>query len=117
MELAETVGNALVITTLVLIVTFIVLFHRWADWTATPMGRHLMVKNILFAAVLGLSSVRIVAGADFDTVWFAWLRAIVFGGVPLVYVGQIYLLWTRQGRHVHRARRAREETRDAADGE
>jgi hypothetical protein len=56
------------------------------------MGVHLMIFNATLAAVLGLSVIRLAAGASLDVLWFQILRLIVFIGVPIVGFKQLQLL-------------------------
>lgn len=65
-----------------------VVVHSRVRWWDSTMGRHLMAYMTVIAAVLVLSSVRIILG---DSWWFALLRLLVFIGVPIVMTQRLYL--------------------------
>lgn len=81
---AQAVGNGLVVVSAVLAALIIVVYHVTARWWESEAGRHIMAFTAAVAAVLGLASVRIVAGAGLDTAWFVVLRVAVFASVPVV---------------------------------
>lgn len=85
-------GNVLVLITTVLGWTFCVLYHFLAPWWRTTMGRNVMTYGLVVAAVLSLSSARIIAGAGLETTWFQVLRLIVFAGVPMAISWRIAIL-------------------------
>jgi uncharacterized membrane protein YgdD (TMEM256/DUF423 family) len=100
MAVIEIIGSALIVISAIECWAFAGLY-QWRTqgrWRASETGRHLMTTNLVFAMVLTMSTVRIVAGARVDVPWFQWLRTIVFVGVPIVFAGQLWLLWIKQER-------------------
>ena len=95
------VGTALAVISAVEAFTFVVAYHFYSggQWRRDPMGRHVMAFVAVDAAVLGLAVVRAVAGASLDTGWFAWMRVVVFLGVPWVLGWRLAILlryWRRR---------------------
>jgi uncharacterized membrane protein len=96
----QLVGNGLVVASALLCIAFVVTYHwrtggtwrRWGAWRASEAGRHFMVSMAVFAAVLTLTAVRVIAGAELDTPWFQRLRTAVFAGVPVVFAWRLWLL-------------------------
>lgn len=81
------IGNGLILwAALVGMVSVVV--HARVPWWRTQMGRHLMAYMLVVAAVLTLSSIRVVAG---DSWGFALLRLVVFAGVPIVMSQRLWL--------------------------
>lgn len=98
MSIKQLVGNALIVLADVLAWLFVVLYHLSSPWWRSEAGRHLMSMMAVLAAVLSLSTVRIVAGAGVDTGWFVWLRIAVFAGTPVVFGWRVWMLWRLQFR-------------------
>lgn len=96
------IGNALVVVTTGLAWAFVVLYHLWAPWWRSEVGRHVMTYSTVVAAVLTLSLVRLIGGASLETTWFQILRLIVFAGVPAAIGWRIAILWRVQRRSRHR---------------
>jgi len=78
------VGSFLIVLSAFLATGFIVDYWRLSRgaWRRDPVGRHLMAYVSVDAIVLILGSIRFAGGAGLDTGWFAWIRIIVFLGVP-----------------------------------
>lgn len=89
------VGNVLIFVSTAEVLAFLVLYHlsTGGDWRHSATGRHLMAYSAAIAAVLVLSTVRIVAG---DSPWFQSLRTIVFAGIPVVFGWRLWLLRVAQ---------------------
>lgn len=98
MSSQQIVGNGLVVLTTVLAWLFVVLYHLSSPWWRSEAGRNLMSMMAVIAAVLSLSAVRIVIGADSDTPWFIWLRVLTFAATPLVIGWRVWMLWRVQFR-------------------
>lgn len=81
------IGNALIIWSALVGVASVVV-HSRVRWWATEVGRHLMAYMTVIAAVLVLSSVRIVIG---DSWGFQVIRLVVFAGVPLAMMWRLKL--------------------------
>jgi len=80
-------------------VTFCVVYAYRADWR-DPISRHVFTFIGCIAAVLVLSIIRLVTGAQPDSGWFAWLRTLVFLGIPFSLGERLWILLTvRDGRH------------------
>lgn len=92
------IGNTLVVLTTALAWLFVVLYHLAAPWWRSEAGRNLMSMMGVIAAVLSLSTVRIVAGAGIDAPWFIWLRTAVFAATPVVIAWRTWMLWRVQYR-------------------
>jgi hypothetical protein len=87
------VGNAVLVLTAVLAVTFCVLYTAWEPWWRSELGRHLFTYSAVVAAVLVLSVIRVVSGVGLETPWFQALRLITFAGMPFVIGWRIAILW------------------------
>lgn len=81
---AAVIGSLLITVAAILATGFIIDYARLSkgQWRRDPIGRHLMVYVMVDAAVLLLGAVRFAGGAGLDTGWFAWIRVVVFVGVP-----------------------------------
>jgi len=90
-------GNVLIILSAV-ITSASVAMHTRVPWWRSEMGRHLMAYMAVMAAVLDLSTIKILFG---DTAGFALLRLIVFIGVPLVMAWRLWLQIKAQRRPDH----------------
>lgn len=86
------IGNALVILTTILAWAFCILYQILAPWWRSELGRNVMVYGLVVAAVLSLTTVRLLAGAAVETPWFSVLRLIVFSGVPVAIGWRIVIL-------------------------
>lgn len=86
------VGTVGVIAAFVTTWSFVVLYHWLTPWWRSVIGRTIMALTLAMSAVLTLSLTRIVAGADLDTPWFAWLRVSVFWAIPAVMMWLIVIL-------------------------
>jgi hypothetical protein len=71
-----------------------VVLHSRVAWRATPMGRHLMFYMGVIAAVLTLSSLRILF--TWNANWFLILNVMVFAFVPLAMTQRLWLQWRAQ---------------------
>lgn len=98
MSSQQYVGNGLAVLTTLLAWLFVILYHVASPWWRSEAGRNLMSMMFVIAAVLSLSTVRIVAGAGADTGWFVWLRTLVFAAVPVVIGWRLWMLWRVQFR-------------------
>jgi hypothetical protein len=78
------VGSLFVMLSAFMATGFIIDYHRFSHggWRRDPFGRHLMAYVSVDAVVLILGTIRFLGGASLDTGWFAWMRIIVFLGVP-----------------------------------
>lgn len=87
-------GTALVFISALEATTFVVAYHLFSGgaWRRDPIGRHVMAFVGVDAAVLALACVRAAAGASLDTGWFAWVRIVVFLGVPWVLGWRLVIL-------------------------
>lgn len=86
-EVLRWAGNGLIFWSAIVYLASVAL-HLRVDWWRTQMGRHLMASWAVIAAVLALSSVRILFG---DSIWFQLLRLVVFVGVPVLGTQRLYL--------------------------
>lgn len=94
-------GNALLHLTTAEAWLFIVLYHLSAPWWRTEAGRHVMAFMGALAAVLTLSSLRLLTGPPAQpaaVTWFTWLRIIVFATIPVVVGWRLWMLWRAQYR-------------------
>ena len=90
-------GNGLIMLAAV-IGTVSVILHLRVPWWRSEMGVHLLCYMAVMAAVLDLSTIKILFG---DTAGFALLRLIVFIGVPLVMAWRLWLQIKAQRRPDH----------------
>jgi cytochrome bd-type quinol oxidase subunit 2 len=91
-------GTILSVITVGLGLTFAILYQikTGGAWRKTEVGRHLMAFVLAPAAVLLLSLIRVLFGANLDTLWFVVLRMIAFTFVPLVYAQRIWIFLKTQ---------------------
>lgn len=71
-----------------------VVLHTRVPWRSTEMGRHLMFYMGVIAAVLTLSSLRIMF--TWQQPWFFTLNVLVFALVPLAMTQRLWLQWKAQ---------------------
>jgi hypothetical protein len=72
-----------------------VVVYHWrtrGEWRHNPVGVHVMWFMIALEATLLPSVARVIIGASLDTLWFAWLRVIVFAGVPVVMAWRLAII-------------------------
>jgi hypothetical protein len=89
------IGNALIVLSAIEALAFVAMYSVVARWWRSEVGRNIMALMGVIAAVLVLSTIRIIFG---DNSWFAWLRLGVFAGVPVVLARRLWLLWRVQVR-------------------
>ena len=100
----EVVTDVAIFASAVLAVAFCVVYALRVDWR-DPIGRHVFTFIGCIAAVLVLSVIRLVVGAQSDSGWFAWLRTVVFLGIPFSLGQRLWILLTvDDGRHDGRHR-------------
>lgn len=96
----QAVGSALIVVSAVLAVAWCVTYHvvTGGHWRDSEMGWSLMTFCGVIAAVLTLSTVRLVAAhlGHGDPVWFQALRLAVFVGVPVSILWRFRLLMHAQ---------------------
>lgn len=85
-------GNILLFISALIATAFVLLYAVSARWWQSEEGRHLMSFNAVISAVLWLSVIRVWVPIPPDTPWFAVLRLVVFGLVPIVLGWRLYLL-------------------------
>ncbi len=89
-------GSGLIVVSTLLALEWVIAYHRLTggQWRHNEMGRHLMAFEGALAAVLTLSSIRIVTDLFGypDPAWFQALRLIVFVSIPVVFVWRRWLL-------------------------
>jgi hypothetical protein len=100
MSLIRAIGTVLVWVSTVEAVGFVVLYHMVAPWWRTSVGRSVMGLLSVIAVILLLSGIRMALGGD--TLVFAWIRLVVFAGLPVV-IAQRTLLLIRLQLHTRRA--------------
>lgn len=94
------VGNVVLLLTTFLACLFCILYTAWEPWWRSDVGRHLFTYSAVVAAVLLLSTIRIVTGTDIDYLWYQVLRLLTFAGMPFVISWRIAILW-----RIHRQNR------------
>jgi hypothetical protein len=89
-----------------------VAWYARVPWWRSQVGRHLMSYMTVIAAVLALSSLRLLFGPtpveDRTTPWFDSLRIVVFAGMPPVLWWRFLLIVKEQ--RAGRADRSGDET-------
>lgn len=92
MDVVLQVGNVLVLVAAA-IATASVVVHATVTppWWSSAIGRHLMAYMAAMAAVLLMSSARIIAGATLDAPWYVILRTVVFAAVPLAMGWRLWI--------------------------
>src|SRR5215510_1211768 len=90
METARLIGSTLVFVSAFEAALFIVIYSLTAAWWRTPVGRHLAAFVAAIGLVLLLAGIRIISGGE--TLWFAWVRVVVFTAIPVLLGQRIYLL-------------------------
>lgn len=88
---AYTVGSVLVVLCAVMAVLFCIGYHLTTDWRASEIGKHLMAFSLSEAAILVLSTIRFIVGADAP--WFEFVRLVVFLSFPVVLAWRLIIIW------------------------
>jgi hypothetical protein len=108
--MSHLVGNALVVVSALISLTFIIVYHLRAYWWRTSDGRHVFTFMAVIAAVLTSAAMRVLLG---DPEWYTWLRVVVFSGVPVVLAWRLAILLSTQTRRRIRFGRVRREGNDS----
>lgn len=85
-------GNLLLYTSALAAIGCALVYGLLAPWWRSEEGRHLFSFQVVVAAVLSLSVVRVLFDPDGSVAWFAWLRLVVFALVPIVLAWRLWLI-------------------------
>lgn len=91
-EWLRVAGNVALCASALFATSCVVVYAR-VPWRRTRMGKHLMAKMAVIAAILDLGVLRLIVG---DPPWFLLLRTAVFLLLPFVLAWRLRLLWQAQ---------------------
>lgn len=92
MSTYQFVGDALIIVSAAEADLFVLLYSLSSRWWKSVAGWNIMTLMFVIAAILDMSSVRLIVGVSADTPWFISLRLAVFMGVPFVLAWWLWRL-------------------------
>lgn len=94
--MVHVIGNVLIVISALECWAFVALYHLSAPWRHSEMGRHIMTFMIVFAVVLTMLAVRVIAGIGNTCGLDSPFEAAVFTAVPVVLGWRVWLLLKEQ---------------------